>query len=102
MNAPGSAQALASVQVNCPTHPSRYHHWRLSLSGAVAMLAAAFDKNAGLCPGDKLKLNSCDLGVDIELSGAVQRIRFECTEVVTRACAQRSAWTHKVGRSLAT
>lgn len=63
--------------VDHQTHPSRYRHWRLSVLAEVATLVADFDENAGLRPGYKLKLNSYDLGVDIELYDAVNRIRFE-------------------------
>jgi benzoyl-CoA-dihydrodiol lyase len=69
--------------VDYQTHPSKYHHWKLKFEGAVATLAADFDENAGLRPGYKLKLNSYDLGVDIELNDAVNRIRFEHPEVRT-------------------
>ena len=69
--------------VDYRTHPSRYRHWKLSFEGAVATLAADFDENAGLRPGYKLKLNSYDLGVDIELNDAINRVRFEHPEVRT-------------------
>jgi benzoyl-CoA-dihydrodiol lyase len=69
--------------VDYQTHPSRYRHWKLSFEGPVATLAADFDENAGLRPGYKLKLNSYDLGVDIELHDALNRIRFEHPEVRT-------------------
>jgi benzoyl-CoA-dihydrodiol lyase len=69
--------------VDYQTHPSRYRHWKLSFDGPVATLAADFDENAGLRPGYKLKLNSYDLGVDIELNDALNRIRFEHPEVRT-------------------
>jgi benzoyl-CoA-dihydrodiol lyase len=59
------------------TDPSRYRHWRLAVEGAVATLTLDVDPAAGLCPGAELKLNSYDLGVDIELADAVQRLRFE-------------------------
>src|ERR1700719_3875758 len=68
-------------RVDYQTEPSRYKHWKLKLDGPVAMLLADFDENAGLRPGYKLKLNSYDLGVDIELNDAVNRIRFERPEV---------------------
>src|SRR6195256_6017794 len=68
-------------RVDYQTEPSRYKHWKLKFDGPVAMLLADFDENAGLRPGYKLKLNSYDLGVDIELSDAVNRIRFERPEV---------------------
>jgi benzoyl-CoA-dihydrodiol lyase len=69
--------------VDYQTHPSRYRHWKLKFEGPVATLVADFDENAGLRPGYKLKLNSYDLGVDIELNDAVSRIRFEHPEVRT-------------------
>ena len=78
-----TAVAAAPAAVDYQTHPSRYRHWKLSFEGAVATLSADFDENAGLRPGYKLKLNSYDLGVDIELNDAVQRIRFEHPEVRT-------------------
>jgi benzoyl-CoA-dihydrodiol lyase len=59
------------------TSPDRYRHWKLSVDGQVATLALDVDEEAGLQPGYKLKLNSYDLGVDIELHDALQRIRFE-------------------------
>src|ERR687895_393672 len=65
------------------TNPDRYRHWKLSFDGAVATLALDVDEDAGLKPGYKLKLNSYDLGVDIELNDALQRIRFEHPEVRT-------------------
>ncbi|MEO5697137.1 MAG: 2,3-epoxybenzoyl-CoA dihydrolase [Burkholderiaceae bacterium] len=70
-------------RVDYQTDPSRYHHWTLRFEGPVATLAADFDENAGLRPGYKLKLNSYDLGVDIELNDAINRIRFEHPEVRT-------------------
>lgn len=70
-------------RVDYQTDPSRYRHWKLRFEGPVATLLADFDENAGLAPGYKLKLNSYDLGVDIELNDAVQRIRFEHPEVRT-------------------
>ncbi len=70
-------------RVDYQTEPSRYKHWRLKFEGPVATLIADFDENAGLRQGYKLKLNSYDLGVDIELHDAVNRIRFEHPEVRT-------------------
>jgi benzoyl-CoA-dihydrodiol lyase len=70
-------------RVDYQTHPSQYRHWKLSFDGQIATLAADFDENAGLRPGYKLKLNSYDLGVDIELNDAINRIRFEHPEVRT-------------------
>ena len=63
------------------THPDRYKHWRLSCDGPVATLHLDIDEDGGIKPGYKLKLNSYDLGVDIELYDALQRIRFEHPEV---------------------
>ena len=70
-------------RVDYQTHPSQYRHWKLSFNGPVATLKADFDENAGLRPGYKLKLNSYDLGVDIELNDAINRVRFEHPEVRT-------------------
>ena len=74
---------MESQPVEYQTHPSQYRHWRLSVEGTVATLAADFDEDAGLRPGYKLKLNSYDLGVDIELNDALNRIRFEHPTVRT-------------------
>ena len=78
-----STQPAAAPKVDYQTDPSRYRHWRLKVEGPVATLVADIDENAGLRPGYKLKLNSYDLGVDIELADAVNRIRFEHPEVRT-------------------
>ncbi len=77
------ARAEPSERVNYQTSPAQYRHWRLKFDGPVATLSADFDENAGLRPGYKLKLNSYDLGVDIELNDAINRIRFEHPEVRT-------------------
>jgi benzoyl-CoA-dihydrodiol lyase len=63
------------------TEPAAYRHWRLSFDGPVATLAMDVDENGGLASGYELKLNSYDLGVDIELNDAVNRLRFEHPEV---------------------
>ncbi|MDP2825064.1 MAG: 2,3-epoxybenzoyl-CoA dihydrolase [Sulfuritalea sp.] len=63
------------------THPDQYKHWRLTFDGPVATLHLDIDEDGGIKPGYKLKLNSYDLGVDIELHDALQRIRFEHPEV---------------------
>ena len=63
------------------THPDRYRHWTIEIDGPVATLALAVDEKGGLDDGYELKLNSYDLGVDIELHDAVQRLRFEHPEV---------------------
>jgi benzoyl-CoA-dihydrodiol lyase len=73
--------ATAAAPITFETHPSRYNHWRLSFDGPVATLSMDVREDAGLRPDYKLKLNSYDLGVDIELADAIQRIRFEHPEV---------------------
>jgi benzoyl-CoA-dihydrodiol lyase len=73
-------QTLAGEErelVSFATHPSRYRHWTLAVDGDVARLKLDIDEDGGIKPGYKLKLNSYDLGVDIELHDAVNRIRFE-------------------------
>jgi benzoyl-CoA-dihydrodiol lyase len=73
----GAGRALVRFQ----TDPSRYRHWRLAIEGPVATLAMDVAEDGGLRDGYELKLNSYDLGVDIELYDAVQRLRFEHPEV---------------------
>ena len=70
-----------SERVDYQTSPDQYSHWQLKVDGQVATLFADFDEDAGLRPGYKLKLNSYDLGVDIELNDAINRIRFEHPQV---------------------
>ena len=72
-----------SNQVDYQTDPSKYQHWRIDIEAPIAYLSADVNENAGLRPGYKLKLNSYDLGVDIELNDALNRIRFEHPEVRT-------------------
>ena len=72
-----------SDRVDYQTSPSHYRHWKLKFEGPVATLLADFAEDGGLRPGYKLKLNSYDLGVDIELNDALNRIRFEHPEVRT-------------------
>src|SRR6202789_4503810 len=72
---------MTTPLVDFRTDPSRYRHWRLAFDGPVATLTMDVDEQAGLVPGYELKLNSYDLGVDIELYDAVQRLRFEHPEV---------------------
>lgn len=67
--------------INFQTAPERYQHWKLEISGAVATLSMDVQEDQTLADGYKLKLNSYDLGVDIELADAVQRLRFEHPEV---------------------
>jgi benzoyl-CoA-dihydrodiol lyase len=77
-----SAEPLAKMDsVDFQTDPSRYKHWRLSFDGPVATLTMDVAEDGGIRPGYKLKLNSYDLGVDIELHDALQRIRFEHPEI---------------------
>ena len=73
----------ASFVVNYETSPEKYRHWTLVSDGPIATLTMKVDEDGGLLEGYKLKLNSYDLGVDIELHDAVQRIRFEHPEVRT-------------------
>jgi benzoyl-CoA-dihydrodiol lyase len=70
-------------RVEFETHPGHYRHWKLSFAGSVATLALDVQEDGGIRDGYKLKLNSYDLGVDIELHDAVQRIRFEHPEART-------------------
>jgi benzoyl-CoA-dihydrodiol lyase len=76
------------TSIDFRTDPSRYRHWRLACDGEVATLTMDVDPAGGLYPGTELKLNSYDLGVDIELADAVQRLRFEHPQV--RAVVIRS------------
>jgi benzoyl-CoA-dihydrodiol lyase len=69
--------------VDYRTDPSQYRHWKLSCEGSTATLAIDIDEDGGIRPGYKLKLNSYDLGVDIELHDALNRVRFEHPEVRT-------------------
>jgi benzoyl-CoA-dihydrodiol lyase len=68
-------------QIDFDTHPDRYRHWRLQVDGDLATLTLDVDEKAGLVEGYELKANSYDLGVDIELYDAVQRLRFEHPDV---------------------
>jgi benzoyl-CoA-dihydrodiol lyase len=79
----GDDRALAggATFIDFQTDPSRYRHWKLDLADDVATLTMDVDENGGLFEGYQLKLNSYDLGVDIELADAVQRLRFEHPEV---------------------
>jgi benzoyl-CoA-dihydrodiol lyase len=72
---------LAPPPVRFDTHPARYVHWKLEIEPPVARLLMDVDEDRGLRPGYPLKLNSYDLGVDLELADAVQRLRFEHPEV---------------------
>src|SRR3954462_14300375 len=76
-----AATKAAPPAVSFNTAPDRYHHWKLAFEGSIATLSMDVREDAGLSPDYKLKLNSYDLGVDIELADAVQRLRFEHPEV---------------------
>ncbi len=73
--------AADTARVDYQIEPSQYKHWSLQTEGSIATLTLNIDENGGLRPGYKLKLNSYDLGVDIELNDALNRIRFEHPEV---------------------
>jgi len=82
--APERPTELAALPlVTFDTSPDRYRHWKLAVRDRVATLTLDIDEDAGIRPGYKLKLNSYDLGVDIELNDALQRIRFEHPSVAT-------------------
>jgi benzoyl-CoA-dihydrodiol lyase len=87
----GEDRALAggASYIDFQTDPSRYRHWKLKVEGDVATLTMDVDENGGLFEGYQLKLNSYDLGVDIELADAVQRLRFE--QPAVKAVILRSA-----------
>ena len=72
---------MTEQRVEFRVSPDRYKHWKLSTDGPVATLTMDVDEQGGLVPGYELKLNSYDLGVDIELYDALQRLRFEHPEV---------------------
>lgn len=84
MSTPTAEAAVASLApVDYRTDPSQYKHWKLGFNGPVATLGIDIAEDGGIRGGYKLKLNSYDLGVDIELHDAIQRIRFEHPEVRT-------------------
>src|SRR5437016_1611455 len=74
-------ESVDRVGVDFRTEPARYRHWKLAVDGPVATLALDVREDGGLKPGYELKLNSYDLGVDVELYDAAQRLRFEHPEV---------------------
>jgi len=80
--------------VSFATHPSRYQHWTLVVEGEVARLKLDINEDGGIKPGYKLKLNSYDLGVDIELHDAINRVRFEhpAVKVVVFESAKEKIW----------
>src|SRR5215475_14279681 len=64
-------------RIDFQTDPAKYRHWKLRVEGEIATLLMDVDENGGLFEGYELKLNSYDLGVDIELADAIERLRFE-------------------------
>ena len=81
--------ANGKTRIDFQTEPSRYRHWQLAVDGDTATLTMAVDEKAGLFEGYELKLNSYDLGVDIELADAIDRLRFEYPQA--RVVVLRSA-----------
>src|ERR1700691_45378 len=81
--------ANGQARIDSQTEPSRYRHWKLQIEGDVATLLLDVDEKGALFEGYELKLNSYDLGVDIELADAIERLRFEHPQV--RAVVLRSA-----------
>ena len=77
MSTQPAAEANRQAPISFHTHPDQYRHWSLEIDGAVARLGMAINEDAGLREGYQLKLNSYDLGVDIELADVVRRLRFE-------------------------
>jgi len=80
------------MMIDFSTHPEKYTHWHLTLEGDIAWLTMDVDESRGLFPGYDLKMNSYDIGVDIELYDAIQRLRFEHPEVgavVPRSAKER-------------
>src|SRR3954452_19051827 len=76
----GPPNARSGIAIDFRPEPARYRHWKLSTGGHVATLTMDVDEKAGLLGGYQLKLNSYDLGVDIELADAIERLRFEHPE----------------------
>jgi benzoyl-CoA-dihydrodiol lyase len=81
MHALSEKTAGSAPRLDFRTEPAQYHHWTISIDGPVAKLVMAVDEDSPQAPGYELKLNSYDIGVDIELYDAVQRLRFEHPEV---------------------
>ncbi|MGH7947703.1 MAG: enoyl-CoA hydratase-related protein, partial [Candidatus Binataceae bacterium] len=82
------------------THPSRYRHLRLEIDGGCARIALKVDESAGIRPGYALKLNSYDLGVDIELADAVNRLRFEHPHVAVVAVTSATEGIFSAGANI--
>ena len=74
-------RAARNGVIDFRTEPARYRHWKLAVEGEIATLTMDVDEKGGLLGGYELKLNSYDLGVDIELADAIERLRFEHPEV---------------------
>ncbi len=87
-------QGVERELVSFATHPAKYQHWTLSVEGDVAKLKLDINEDGGIKPGYKLKLNSYDLGVDIELHDAINRIRFEhpAVKVVVFESGKEKIW----------
>src|ERR1700760_1243635 len=77
MAADGQKLANGGGRIDFATEPTRYRHWKLAVDGVIATLTLDVDEKGGLFEGYDLKLNSYDLGVDIELADAYERLRFE-------------------------
>ncbi len=84
----GRPLANGETRIDFQTEPARYHHWKLNVDSDIATLVMDVDEKAGLFEGYELKLNSYDLGVDIELADVLERLRFEHPQV--RAVVLRS------------
>ena len=82
-NGPALALPTDALRLDFQTHPDSYRHWKLTTSGAIANLDMDVSEDGAVFPGYELKLNSYDIGVDIELYDAIQRLRFEHPEVKT-------------------
>ncbi len=82
-NMPELPSSTDAVLLDFQTHPDRYRHWKLTTSGSIANLDMDVNEDGAMFPGYELKLNSYDIGVDIELYDAIQRLRFEHPEVKT-------------------
>ncbi len=87
MHVNGLGITADETMITYDTDPSRYRHWTLSVTPPVATLTLTVDEDGGIRPGYKLKLNSYDLGVDIELNDALNRIRFEHPEGPISICS---------------
>src|SRR5262252_6218299 len=95
---PASSEPRAVITYD--THPDRYVHWRLAFDAAVATLSMDVNEEKGIRPGYRLKLNSYDLGVDIELHDALQRIRFEHPNVRTVVVASGKSRIFSAGANI--